>query len=142
MVSRLAASTEKKYRGARHARLFSFSKYPRRRLFFHYIHEDILSCTAGRSRRTTIDPRIRTMPGRSTSGFHRPGRLRQGLGGRVLKQSEKHMKINVEKKNTSTCFLVSSCDHNGFNGFHPALREVGASDCLLLRGSAPGCAPI
>ena len=27
----------------------------------------------GRSR-MTIDPRIPTMPGRSTSGFHRPGR--------------------------------------------------------------------
>ena len=26
----------------------------------------------------TIDPRIPTMPGRSTSGFHRPGRHRLG----------------------------------------------------------------
>ena len=31
----------------------------------HFVH--------GRSR-MTIDPRIRTMPGRSTSGFHQPGR--------------------------------------------------------------------
>ena len=34
---------------------------------------DILDFTQGRSR-VTIDPRIPAMPGRSTSGVHRPGR--------------------------------------------------------------------
>ena len=34
---------------------------------------DVLDFMHGRSR-TTIDPRIPTMPGRSMSGFHRPGR--------------------------------------------------------------------
>ena len=34
---------------------------------------DIHAWPYGRSRRT-IDPRIPTMPGRSTSGFHQPGR--------------------------------------------------------------------
>ena len=42
----------------------------------------------GRSR-MTIDPRIRTTPGRSTSGFHRPGRhrLHRELGGGGLTSS-------------------------------------------------------
>ena len=33
--------------------------------------------------RMTIDPRILTMPGRSSSGFHRPSR-QGGMGGRVV----------------------------------------------------------
>ena len=33
----------------------------------------------------TIDLRILTMPGRSTSGFHQPGRRRGGAGGGVDK---------------------------------------------------------
>ena len=39
---------------------------------------DVFDLMHGRSinSRMTIDPRIPTMPGRSTSGFHRPGRYR------------------------------------------------------------------
>ena len=36
----------------------------------------VLMIMHGRSR-VTVDPRIPTMPGRSTSGFHRPVRHRQ-----------------------------------------------------------------
>ena len=40
--------------------------------------------------RMTIDPRIPTMPGRSTSGFHRPGRCC------LLHQSAKHREVFSE----------------------------------------------
>ena len=47
----------------------------------------VLTVMHGRSR-MTIDPRIPSMPGRSTSGFHRPGRHRYipsgGGGGGVI----------------------------------------------------------
>ena len=42
-----------------------------------------LLCMAVVVLRMTIGPRIPTMPGRSTSGFHRPGRAGGGRGGRA-----------------------------------------------------------
>ena len=51
----------------------------------------------GRSRMTT-DPRIPTMPGRSTSGFHRPGRRwRKGGGGELAPLGRKNRSVPGDK---------------------------------------------
>ena len=44
----------------------------------------------GRSR-MTIDPRISTMPGRTTSSFHRPGRHRLHQGRSAVRYWASHM---------------------------------------------------
>ena len=52
----------------------------------HFMH----SCS-----HITIDPRILTMPGRSTSGFHRPGRHRVHLARSAVRCSARRMKSEL-----------------------------------------------
>ena len=61
----------------------------------------------GRSR-MAIDPRIPTLPERSTSGFHQPGRhcLHQGGGGEDGHEEDRERTANEENEKTSTYIPV------------------------------------